>query len=390
MSEQYLIEKETLTATADAIRLYTTPVGENTHGFIREYYDDYSSIVRCFFEEYDSLGDPFLGTSWAMGQFMGVGYEHNSDGVRVPVLYSETGVGQDVDTYYYVGPERIGDTIYDKWQKIEYHDDDYYDPDSLYASWDGQLQSFCYTNKVIELIKDEDSLISPIDFPEKIEAVYQAGAIAGGGGVDLSLATATSGQILQGYTAYTEDGLISGAIPNYNGGTSVTPKNGSITLPTAGKFCPTNIVVKGDVDLKAENIKKGVELFGVTGTLATEVKTRVLTLTGDEYGEFSLSALGDVKAWFLSVPNRIGTSAKIQIGLRQDYTPILSSTATIYEIQMSCINDLCMQDYTVGSSNEVSGYTKLTAVPNRIIVTQSTVDASDQSLATSIVLTYVV
>jgi hypothetical protein len=137
-------------------------------------------------------------------------------------------------------------------------------------------------------------MMSPTEFPVLIGDVYEAGVKngeAGGESVDLSLASATEKAIRSGYTAYTADGLVSGELQNYNGATTVTPRSGSITLPTSGKFCPSNITVTGDTDLKAENIKKGVDIFGVTGTYGPTptVKTRAVTVQGNFDCQFDLS-----------------------------------------------------------------------------------------------------
>ena len=49
-------------------------------------------------------------------------------------------------------------------------------------------------------------------------------------------------------------------------GTTVTPGTSAKTPVTAGKYVTGNITVKGDANLKAENIKKGVSIFNVAGS----------------------------------------------------------------------------------------------------------------------------
>lgn len=53
----------------------------------------------------------------------------------------------------------------------------------------------------------------------------------------------------------------------YDGETTITPSSVSQTLETKDKVVQSNIVVLGDENLKASNIKKGVTIFGVEGTL---------------------------------------------------------------------------------------------------------------------------
>lgn len=50
------------------------------------------------------------------------------------------------------------------------------------------------------------------------------------------------------------------------GGSTTTPGTGNKTIVSANRFVTGNIIVAGDADLKAANIKKGVNIFGVTGT----------------------------------------------------------------------------------------------------------------------------
>ena len=105
-------------------------------------------------------------------------------------------------------------------------------------------------------------------------------------------------QILTGYSAYGSGGsLIDGTMPNRGtvnhslsaqgtytipdgwhsgsgkitqslstqGGSTVTPGTGNILLCSSNKWVTGDIWVNGDSNLKAENIRKGVSIFGITG-----------------------------------------------------------------------------------------------------------------------------
>lgn len=48
--------------------------------------------------------------------------------------------------------------------------------------------------------------------------------------------------------------------------TTITPGTSNKTAVTSGKYTTGSIVVKGDSNLKAANIKKGTSIFGITGT----------------------------------------------------------------------------------------------------------------------------
>lgn len=53
------------------------------------------------------------------------------------------------------------------------------------------------------------------------------------------------------------------------GGTTITPGTSQKTAVASGRYTTGTVYVAGDADLKAENIKKGVNIFGVTGTLSS-------------------------------------------------------------------------------------------------------------------------
>jgi hypothetical protein len=77
---------------------------------------------------------------------------------------------------------------------------------------------------------------------------------------------ATASDLLSGKTASTDAGEITGTIPNRGLGGTVNPSTTDQTK--ASGYYSSDIVVKGDVDLVASNIKQGVDIFGVVGTVA--------------------------------------------------------------------------------------------------------------------------
>lgn len=77
------------------------------------------------------------------------------------------------------------------------------------------------------------------------------------------------------------------------GGKTVTPGTSQQTAVYSGRYTTGNIYVAGDSDLKPENIKSGVNIFGVAGTLkgaSEDVGSRALTENsrGNNYLEFVL------------------------------------------------------------------------------------------------------
>ena len=86
-----------------------------------------------------------------------------------------------------------------------------------------------------------------------------------GGGADLDLVTAKASDILQGKVIIGPDGEpLTGTIPILSART-ITPGTGNQVI-NAGNYLGGNITVAGDGDLKAANIRQGVNLFGVAGT----------------------------------------------------------------------------------------------------------------------------
>lgn len=121
----------------------------------------------------------------------------------------------------------------------------------------------------------------------------------GGGGVDLDVTTAQAGDILAGKVIVGSDGEpLTGTMPNRGAESQVLPINGNYTIPAgyhngsgrvtqsipvqggstttpgtanktvvaANRYVDGNIIVAGDPNLQAGNIKRGARIFGVTGT----------------------------------------------------------------------------------------------------------------------------
>lgn len=77
--------------------------------------------------------------------------------------------------------------------------------------------------------------------------------------------TATSSQVLSGYTFGTEDGIVNGAITNNGSGGTVTP--GTVNQTKKAGYYSSDITIAGASALLPENIKKGISIFGITGIL---------------------------------------------------------------------------------------------------------------------------
>ena len=85
--------------------------------------------------------------------------------------------------------------------------------------------------------------------------------------LDTSDATVAAIDIRADKTAYANGKKVVGTMPEYNSQT-ITPSATTQTL-TNGYY--TNLKIMGDPDLTAENIKKGVSIFNIVGTLETTI-----------------------------------------------------------------------------------------------------------------------
>lgn len=77
---------------------------------------------------------------------------------------------------------------------------------------------------------------------------------------------AAASRVLSPYTFYTTDPKtkLTGTIPSYSGRT-ITPGTSNQTI-SAGNYLSGNVVIAGDGDLVAANIKNGKNIFGVNGS----------------------------------------------------------------------------------------------------------------------------
>lgn len=96
-------------------------------------------------------------------------------------------------------------------------------------------------------------------------------------GVDTSDATATAANILSGKTAYVKGAKVTGTIQSQAAQT-ITPGTANKTI-AAGKYLTGPQTIKGDANLKGENIKKGVSIFGVSGTYEGAAGLSTATVT---------------------------------------------------------------------------------------------------------------
>lgn len=157
-------------------------------------------------------------------------------------------------------------------------------------------------------------------------------------------------------------------------GKTVTPSTSTQTAVSSGRYTTGTVYVAGDADLKAANIKSGVNIFGVTGTL-TSGASATASAGGNDVLKSYLSIYGDFSScskviiiktnWETNyegldaLPRAVG--CYIYLGHYIDF-----STSTIYTLQFQGRDYEYWQGYWTDDSSDFSSIVSRTSTRLRV------------------------
>lgn len=273
-----------ITFNATLNRLYYEKEDDNTitYAAVREMYWENDDPQDEMFFEYDA--DPIEGNS--IFAFISYDYLENNEGVVVPVLYKTDenylGLVEELEVdppdfaepYFYVGTAEIDGVTYDKWRKIELGD-------IGDLTWESDAKRFSYTNRIVEY-----DGIDPVDFPDKVYEVYDAGR-------DTTGATASVYDILWGKTAWVDGELLEGRIPiasklitetsnvslNLDDRTQAlikTNESADSTYLSIGSTIEVNVPLESFGNVEADGVQKGKTFTSSAGVQETGTANKVI------------------------------------------------------------------------------------------------------------------
>lgn len=195
----------------------------------------------------------------------------------------------------------------------------------------------------------------------KIGGVAVSISSGGSGGTDTSDATLTDGsQMLSPYTAYSKGKKITGTVPSKAAAT-ITPGNADQVIES-GQYLSGKQTVKGDANLLPENIKSGVSIFGVDGSLSQETTPQVEqatpSITVDSSGLITASATqqaGKVAAGTKSATKQLTTQgAKTVTPGTSEQTAVSSGVFTTGEVKVAAMPSGALGTPSVDASGLVT------------------------------------
>lgn len=140
------------------------------------------------------------------------------------------------------------------------------------------------------------------EVPALIEAIQSGSSGSGPSGIDTTISTnaASASDILSGKKAYVNGSLITGNIPSL-ASKSYTPGTSNQTI-SSGRYLSGTQTILGDANLVSDNIRSGVNIFGVNGSYTASnnengvgIDTSDATATSDDIRSGKTAYINGVK-----------------------------------------------------------------------------------------------
>lgn len=199
-------------------------------------------------------------------------------------------------------------------------------------AYSGKWVTFVFENSVLNFKgggggKVTVSGLSAAAIKTGVTVVVKQGAktIQSVNGTFTSDANAAAAHILSGRTAYVNGSKIAGSIPS-KAAETYTPNTVNQSI-SSGQYLSGAQTIKGDVNLKAANIRSGISIFGVTGTFVPKASTfagvtqgqtyAVATYTVKETGYYipvALAYSGEVSTFSYTISGKSKVSYKVVQG----------------------------------------------------------------------------
>ncbi len=162
-------------------------------------------------------------------------------------------------------------------------------------------------------------------------------------------ANAVAGNILSGKTAYVNGVKITGTIPS-KGAATYTPGTTNQTI-ASGNYLSGTQTIKGDANLVAGNIKKGVSIFGVAGSY-TPTGTNAgihLTTSGTNYCGSDWKLTSTLSAGTYIVSTVMTNSAGVGANSKMDFGPSTCSYGACSGVSVTTLSENVSNNVVVGT-----------------------------------------